>query len=140
MAVAGGRRVSISAAVKESSPDAPKMAFAAVVAGSVVNAMSATNSPALEVVLVAIAARLSMVEITGCVTVATVVITGWANVVEAVITGCDGCGNRLGGLDDCGCNRLHGCGDRLGGLDDCRPATGCAAAATGWVALTTVGQ
>jgi hypothetical protein len=93
MPVADGGRVPMSAGVKESSPAVPNKSFAAVDAASI-----------------------SVVEITGWVTVATEEITGWANSVAEAITGCTAA--------------------TTGWVALTAPATtGCTAATTGWVAL-----
>ena len=76
MLVAGAGRVSMSAAVKESSSAVPERSFTAVVTVSVIGAMPATKSPVLEAMLATVAARFSVVVITGWVTVATEEITG----------------------------------------------------------------
>jgi hypothetical protein len=89
--VADDGRVPMSAAVKEPSTAVSKMSFAAVVA-----------------------ARISVVEITGWVTVETEVITGWVTSVAVATTGCTAA--------------------TTGWVTSVAVATtGCTAATTGWV-------
>jgi hypothetical protein len=94
MPVADDGRVPMSAAVKEPSTAVSKMSFAAVVA-----------------------ARISVVEITGWVTVETEVITGWVTSVGVATTGCTAA--TTGWVTSVGV-----------------ATTGCTAATTGWLALT----